>query len=167
VSAQFQITYIKPDVVSACEGNRLIKTDRLLSGEERGDNVYKIPKQNEAAGNGVTLEAYIVKATNPNCNVQTETYVQWKDPRTGEYIDVREGQQDVTITAADSDSGMTINFNPTQQYYLEELVDVFAEGWEANVGTEGISRDDIKSITITGRFVTLDPATMTNVTDEW
>jgi hypothetical protein len=62
---------------------------------------------------------------------------------------------------------MTINFNPTQQYYLEELVDVFAEGWEANVGTEGISRDDIKSITITGRFVTLDPATMTNVTDEW
>jgi hypothetical protein len=40
VSAQFQVTYIKPDEVTACEGNRLIKTDRLLSGEDRGDGVY-------------------------------------------------------------------------------------------------------------------------------
>jgi hypothetical protein len=26
--------------VTACAGNKLIKTDRLLSGEDRGDGVY-------------------------------------------------------------------------------------------------------------------------------
>lgn len=67
VSAEFQIVYIEPAVVNACEGNKLIKTPELLSGEDRDEAPYTIPMKDESAGEGITIEAYTVRSTNTDC----------------------------------------------------------------------------------------------------
>jgi hypothetical protein len=40
-----------------------------LSGEERDYTPYQIPKQDESAGDGITIEAHTVKSTNKDCTV--------------------------------------------------------------------------------------------------
>jgi hypothetical protein len=94
---------------------------------------YTIPTQGEPAGDGITIEAYTVQNTNKNCPVNSYTIVEYYNPQAywnettyeweGGYSEINDGAEHVTL---DLTTDMTINFNPTQEYFLTDLVPRFA-----------------------------------------